>query len=81
MRNSGAFVGNIRHDIGDVTIQYAAEHINCVRADALPTLQPCDLSGTDTVLFDECVLRDAFSCHGEPQIFIGDHNIPAPLST
>lgn len=50
MRNSGAFVGNIRHDIGDVTIQYAAEHINCVRADALPTLQPCDLSGTDTVL-------------------------------
>ena len=48
------------HDILYPAIQYGAEHINGVGADALVPLHPGDPRRADTVLFDEGVLADAF---------------------
>ena len=47
----------------------------------LTALQAGDLRRADAVLLDERMLCDAFARHGEPQVFAGDHNIQAPLST
>ena len=57
---SAAVVRNIRHDVGNVTVQNAAKHVDGVGADALVPLHPGDPRRADTVLFDEGVLADAF---------------------
>lgn len=78
---SAAVVRNIRHDVGNVTAQNATKHVDGVGADALTALQAGDLRRADAVLLDERMLCDAFARHGELQVFVGDHNIQAPLST
>jgi len=46
------FIGNILHDVLNLTAENPAKHFNGVGADTFVPLQPGDLSGADMVLFD-----------------------------
>ena len=61
---------DIFHNIPNFAVENAAEHFDRVRADAFVALEARDLRGTDAVLFDEGVLRDALFLHDLPQIVI-----------
>lgn len=63
-------VGNIVRDIADVTAEDAAKNLQRMGADAFVALEAGDLPGTDVVLFDEGILRDALFPHHAPQLFV-----------
>lgn len=44
------------------------QDFNGVSADSLVPLQSCDLSGTDIILLNKGILRDAFLFHNIPEV-------------
>ena len=69
---------DILHYITDFAVKYSTKHINGVGADTLIPLQSCDLSGTDIILLDKGILRDAFLFHNVPEVIIRNHSNQPP---
>lgn len=73
------FVGNIFHNVTNLTIQNFAKDFNGVGADAFVALEPSNLPWADVVLFNECVLSNTFFLHFFPESVVRNHSF-APLS-
>lgn len=61
------------HDILHITSENVAQHINGMCGNVHIFLQSSNLSGADTIVFDQAVLADIRPFHGFPQPVITDH--------
>lgn len=57
------FVGNIFHNVTNLTVQNFAKDFNSMGADAFVALEPGDLPGADIVFLNKRVLCNAFFLH------------------
>ena len=69
------FIWQKNHDVLCLTIQYFTQLFHSIECDGLVVSQITDRSGTDAVLIDERIGRNALFVHRFPQWFITDHDI------
>ena len=63
-------------NIANVTIKDFAEYLKCVRTYTFISLQTRNLSRTNSMLFNERVLRHALFLHYFPQFIVRNHTQP-----
>ena len=69
-------IGEKFNDSFRLTVQNAAQLLQCVQRDGLIVLQIMDRSGVHAMLIDQCVSCNAFAFHGSPERRITDHGYP-----
>ncbi len=63
-------IWDIFHNLPNFAVKDSAKHVYGMCAYTFISFQSCNLPGTDSILFDKCILRNTLFLHNDPKVFV-----------